>query len=114
MSLATDIIKRAFGPVEPPAPKRTAEPKPVKQPKPLATLEHSKRGVYLTCAERKFYGVCFEKKMGKYRARIKAAAGSINLGNFETPERASVAVKLYLLWHRRGFTRIPTRNCLTY
>lgn len=116
MSLASDILKRAFGQVEPPAPKRTAETKPPKEPKKPktpATLEHSKRGVYLTCAEREFYGVFFDKKMGKYRARIKAAAGDINLGAFETPHRAAVAVQLYLLWFRRGFIEIPTGKNLT-
>lgn len=114
MSLASDIIKRAFGPVEPPAPKRTAEPKPVKKRKPLATLADSKRGLNRNCVNRPFYGVGMDKKRGTYRARIKLPRnGSINLGHFTKPERAAVAVQLYLLWFRRGFIDIPTGKYLT-
>lgn len=108
MSLANDILKRVFGPVDPPAPKRAAEPKPP------TTLADCKRGLNRNCVHRPFYGVGMDKKRGTYRARIKLQQnGSINLGHFAKPERAAIAVQLYLLWFRRGFIDIPTGKYLT-
>ena len=114
MSLATDILKRVFAPVDPPAPKRAAGPEPVKPKKPPTTLADCKRGLNRNCLNRKFYGVGLNKKNGTYRARIKLQKnGSINLGHFTKPERAALAVQLYLLWFRRGFIDIPTGKYLT-
>lgn len=114
MSLANDIIKRVFGPVNPPAQARKAEPKPVIPQKKPATLADNKRGINLGCVQREFYGVEYNKRKNRWRARIKTSInGSINLGEFSKRKRAAVAVQLYMLWYRRGFIDIPTGKYLT-
>lgn len=109
MSLAGDILRRFNMPVtiqESPAPK----PQPQQKPEPTLL---DKKHIKFTCAQRKFYGVNFDKRKNKYQARLQTRSGLIVLGYFKKPERAALAVQLYLLWFRRGFTHIPTGKNLT-
>lgn len=56
------------------------------------------------------------QKSGKavYRAMYQCVQdgvlGTVSLGTFDNRPRAEVAVKLYRLWHRRGFSNVPRIN----
>lgn len=107
MSLAGDILRRFNLPV-------TIQESPAPQPqqKPEPTLL-DKKHIKWTCAQREFYGVTFNKRKQKWQARITTQNGKIVLGYFRKRQRAALAVQLYLLWFRRGFTHIPTGKNLT-
>lgn len=109
MSLAGDILRRFNMPVtiqESPAP----QPQPQQKPEPTLL---DKKHIKWTCAQREFYGVTFSKPKQKWQARITTPNGKIVLGYFRKRQRAALAVQLYLLWFRRGFTHIPTGKNLT-
>ncbi len=66
----------------------------------------------------KYHGRNKYPGVGMYRAatgRRWVATGflcgqKLNLGTFETAERASLAVRLFSYWRAAGYTKIPVRN----
>lgn len=100
MSLATDILWHAFVTQA----KRKQKPKPapvVAKPKQAVT-EISNRNLHM--ARVPYCQRCDEM----WQTRLIDGNRKITLGRFHTLQRAQIALRLYHLWKRRGFTDIPT------
>ena len=100
MSLASDILWHAF--VTQMKQKPKTKPAPVvAKPKPAVTAV-SNRSLHMARVpgcQRLAWGwqvTCFDGKKKR------------TLGTFKTMPRAHIALRLYHLWKRRGFTDIPT------
>lgn len=60
------------------------------------------------------FGVRAVSKNGLFAARPRIDGRELCLGEFAKPERAGLAARLYLLWHERGFSDIPTGKACGY
>lgn len=122
MSLATDILKRAGVDLAPKSPKQhradyveLAERLPTRSrnrtPEEIeaARLRQNKRNRrYEMRGRSKNHGVNFWSRDGLWVAKPRINKREVYLGSFVEEDRAGVAVRLYLLWHNRGYENIPT------
>ncbi len=59
-----------------------------------------------------FYGVSMYRSLRGplWQARAYMHGQKLNLGTFETAERASLAVRLFCHWRAAGYSDIPVQN----
>lgn len=126
MSLATDILKRAGVDLAPKPPKqhradyielasrlptrsRNRTPEEIEAAR-LRQNERNRRYERRGCS--KNHGVNFNSRDGLWSAKPRINKREVSLGLFANENRAGVAVRLYLLWHNRGYENTPTgKNC---
>lgn len=126
MSLTTDILKRAGVDLAPRPPKqhradyielasrlptrsRNRTPEEIEAAR-LRQKERNRR--YEMRGRSKNHGVNFRSRDGLWAAKPRVNKLEVSLGLFADENRAGAAVRLYLLWHNRGYDNIPTgKNC---
>ncbi|ELK3997971.1 hypothetical protein VXI66_004484 [Salmonella enterica] len=110
MSLATDILKHAGINLAPPSSavtKKVTRPKAKvkRKPKPRVKPVNEMPDVYPRIPGVHQPKYCAGK--GLWRAHSYDGKKVVNLGEFSSQARAHMAVKLYKLWRKRGYSDIP-------
>ncbi|ENH0169365.1 hypothetical protein ABVQ39_004677 [Salmonella enterica] len=114
MSLATDILKHAGINLAPPSsavtkkvtrPKEEDKRKRKRKPKPRVKPANEMPDVYPRIPGVHQPKYCVGK--GLWRAHSYDGKKVVNLGEFSSQARAHMAVKLYKLWRKRGYSDIP-------
>ena len=100
MSLATDILLRAF--VTHAKQKQKPKPAPVVAKQKPAVTAVSNRGLHMARVP-----YC-QRRDEMWQTRLIDGKRKITLGRFHTLQRAQIALRLYHLWKRRGYDDIPT------
>lgn len=111
MTLAKDILRAASGGVE------LSPPHPPRQKRnyiELATAAEQKHAALKDIRATGLFGISWESSEGLYRTSPKFNGSRVFLGAFTCAERASIAIRLYTLWHNRGYHDIPTGKYCGY
>lgn len=131
MTLANDILKRAQRDLSPDPPAqhhcntvecamaRTGPTRSINRaPRQIVRARNqaasAKRRTEYARKHAALFGVRAVRKNGLFAARPRFDGRELCLGEFASPQRAGIASRLYLLWHERGFTDIPTGKACGY